>query len=284
MMRQRAWITGGDGLIASYLLRDAGSNAPECEAIRLNRERVDLLDFDAVEREFRRDAPTVVIHCAALSRTGACDADPQLARRVNVGVTRHLAELCASIPFVFFSTDLVFDGRSGNYPETAPVNPRSRYAETKAEAEQVVLRNPRHTVIRTSLNVGVSRSGGRAFNEEIKRAWLAGLTLSLFHDEFRSPIAAAVTARAVWELVLGNRVGLYHLAGAARLSRLEIGRSLARRWPEIRPLIEQASIKDFPGPPRSPDTSLDCSRIQEVLSFRLPGFDEWLEANPEEPV
>ena len=38
-------------------------------------------------------------------------------------VTAHLAELAADIPFIFFSTDLVFDGRIGNYDETGPVSP-----------------------------------------------------------------------------------------------------------------------------------------------------------------
>jgi dTDP-4-dehydrorhamnose reductase len=34
-----------------------------------------------------------------------------------------------------FSSDLVFDGRQGNYDESAPPNPLSVYAETKVAAE-----------------------------------------------------------------------------------------------------------------------------------------------------
>jgi len=192
-----------------------------------------------------------------------------------------LAELAAEIPFVFFSTDLVFDGKAGNYDETSPVNPLSVYAQTKVAAEQIVLRNPRHTVIRTSLNGGRSPTGDRGFNEQMRRAWLAGKTLKLFTDEFRSPIPAQLTAAATWELLHLRRPGIYHIAGKERLSRWQLGLMMAARWPELNPRIEPASCKDYPGETRAPDTSLNCDKAQQSLSFLLPGFSDWLAANPQ---
>ena len=73
-------------------------------------------------------------------------------------------------------------------------------ARPKLAAEQIVLRNPRHIVVRTSLNGGVSRAGNRGFNEHLRLAWQAGRGMNLFTDEFRCPIFAGETARAVWEL------------------------------------------------------------------------------------
>jgi dTDP-4-dehydrorhamnose reductase len=203
---------------------------------------------------------------------------------VNVSVTRQLCELAGAIPFFFFSTDLVFDGRQGNYVETDPPNPLSVYAETKAKAEQIVLKNPRHTVVRTSLNTGVSPTGNRSFTEVMRRAWERGETLKLFTDEFRAPIPATVTARAVWELVQRNQPALYHLAGSERLSRWEIGQLLSKRWPELNAKMERAPIKDFPGPARPPDTSLNCAKVQAMLSFRLPALNEWMQDHPNEPI
>jgi dTDP-4-dehydrorhamnose reductase len=220
-----------------------------------------------------------VIHCAALANTPQCEKDPALARKLNIDVTAHLAGISANIPFLMFSTDLVFDGRAGNYDESAAVNPLNVYAETKAEAECIVLASPKHTVVRTSLNFGASPTGDRAFNEQLRRAAARGETLTLFTDEFRCPIPALVTARAVWELVAGNPPGLYHIAGSERLSRWEIGRLLAKTWAPLQPKIEPASIKDFRGLPRSPDTSLNCSKAQKALSFPLPRFSEWLSSH-----
>ena len=54
--------------------------------------------------------------------------------------------------------------------ETDAPNPLHVYGETKAAAEEIVLKNPRHLVVRTSLNAGVSRSGDRSFNERLRLA------------------------------------------------------------------------------------------------------------------
>jgi dTDP-4-dehydrorhamnose reductase len=242
----------------------------------LTRHTLDLTDSDQVSRRFAKEHPGLVIHCAALSSNPACQANPGVAREVNVQTTALLARLAADMPFFFLSTDLVFDGKAGNYSESAPVNPLSIYAETKVAAEEIVLSNPRHTVIRTSLNGGISPTGDRGFNEQMRRAWQAGESLKLFTDEFRSPIAADVTARAVWELVACNKPGIYHVAGSERLSRWQIGQLLAARWPDLKPRIERGSLRDYHGAPRPPDTSLDCAKAQALLSFSLPRFSEWL--------
>ena len=109
-----------------------------------------------------------------------------------------------------------------------------------------------------------------------------GRTLKLFVDEFRSPIPAAVTARAVWELVACNQPGLYHVAGGERLSRWQMGELLAARWPQLNPKIERGTIKEYQGAPRSPDCSLNCAKAQKLLSFPLPSLKNWLSAHPEE--
>jgi dTDP-4-dehydrorhamnose reductase len=277
------WITGANGLIGDYLVQLAPPLAPDWRVRALTRAQLDLLDFNAVRRKFEEDQPRLVIHCAALSGVADAQIHPTLARRVNVEITRLLAELAAEIALVFFSSDLVFDGRKGNYVETDPVNPIHVYGETKAAAEQIVLKNPRHLVVRTSINGGISRAGNRGFNEQLRLAWTAGQPMTLFTDEFRSPIFAGETARAAWELVLRNRTGLFHAAGAERLSRWQIGRLLAQRWPELKTDIKPGSARDFPGPPRAPDTSLNISRIQNDLSRPLAGLGEWLTANPHEP-
>src|ERR1035441_6342061 len=132
---------------------------PDAKVVGLTRERLDLTDFSAVRAEFRRQKPHLVIHFAALSRSPECEADPALARKLNVEVTALLAELAAEIPFIFLSSDLVFDGHDGHYIENAPVNPLSVYAATKVAAEQILLANPNHTIIRTSLNGGTSPTG-----------------------------------------------------------------------------------------------------------------------------
>jgi dTDP-4-dehydrorhamnose reductase len=278
----RVWITGAGGLIGNALLQSASTSVPSRQVYGTTRQQVDLNDATAVRKTFQSIQPDVIIHCAALTKTAICDLDPVQARILNIDITRRLVELAERIQFVFFSTDLVFDGRAGQYDETAEVNPLSVYGETKAHAERLVLMNPQHTVIRTGLNGGASPSGDRGFNEELRRAWEAGRTVTLFTDEFRCPVSARVTARAVWELIEQHQPGLYHIAGTERLSRWQIGQLLASRWPQLHPKLEPASRLTYTGPPRPADTSLNCAKAQQLLSFPLPGLTEWLMSNPKE--
>ena len=110
-------ITGAGGLIGQYLVKTACRWAPEWHVTGLARADLDLTDHAAVTSVFQRLAPDLAVHCAALSRTKDCEQDSQLAGRINVEATAHLARLSQDIPFVFLSSGEVFDGRRGWYRE-----------------------------------------------------------------------------------------------------------------------------------------------------------------------
>lgn len=279
---QVIWVTGAAGLIGGELLRTAARWAPGARVIGLTRSDVDLTQAAAVRMRFEQDQPTAIIHCAAMSRSPLCEKYPEMAHANNVEATRHLVDLCATVRLLFLSTDLVFDGRKGTYREDDGVNPLGVYARTKVLAEEVVRKHPRHLILRTSLNYGHSPTMDRAFNEEMVQAWKQGRALKLFVDEYRCPIPVPVTARAIWRLVNQPVVGTYHVAGAEKLSRFQIGEVLARRHSELQPRIEASSVKEWTGGPRSPDVALDSSRVVPHLDFRLPGWTEWLDEH--EPV
>jgi dTDP-4-dehydrorhamnose reductase len=275
-MARLALVTGAAGLIGHYLVNTAQRWAPQWDVRGITRQDVELTDVSAVRRLWRDLHPGVLIHCAAQSRTTLCQQNPILAQRINVKATALLAELAADIPFLFLSSDQVFDGTKGWYVESDPVNPLNVYGETKAEAERIVLQNPRHSVIRVALNAGTSPTGDRSFVEDMRNSVKGGTPLILFTDEFRCPLAAGMTARALWELIDQDRPGLYHLGGAERLSRWEIGQALTSWYPELATQIQPSSVGAYVGVPRPPDLSMQCEKLQGLLSFRLSGFREWL--------
>jgi dTDP-4-dehydrorhamnose reductase len=276
-----ALVTGAGGLIGGYLMRSASRWIPGWEVQGLTRDDLDLTDSISVRALWQRRRVKLVIHCAALSRTGACEQDPARARRINVDATAHLADLARDVPLVFLSSDQVFDGSKGNYAETDDVNPLNMYGQTKAEAERIILLNPSHSVIRIALTAGTSQTGDRSFIEDMVRAAVNGTKLTLFTDEFRCPIPARALARALWEFAAQRRPGLYHLGGCERLSRWEIGQLLTRWYPELTSAIQPGSVADYQGPPRPPDLSMCSDKIQKFLSFRLPGFRQWVTTRSE---
>src|SRR5882757_105610 len=103
MAPNMVWITGAGGLIGSHLVKLAPHALSPCPDIRgLTRHDLDLTDSGAVRRAFAEQKPQLIIHCAALSKPPDCQANPSLARKLNVEATALLAELASDIPFVFF--------------------------------------------------------------------------------------------------------------------------------------------------------------------------------------
>ncbi len=277
-MAPRAIITGAAGLIGQYVMQSAARWAPGWEVHGLTRADLDLTDQAAVEQTWQRIDPQAVIHCAALSRTKDCEHQPELARRINVDATAQLARLSNDIPFIFLSSGEVFDGRQGWYREEDRPNPINIYGKTKLEAERLVLENPRHTVLRIVLTAGTSQQGDRSFVEDMCRLAKSGATASLYADEFRTPLPAGSIARAIWELCAKTLPGLYHLGGRERLSRWDIGQALLPWYPELQGRLIEGSARSHAGAPRPADLSLNCEKIQTVVSFPIPGFRSWLES------
>lgn len=276
-MKPIAIITGAAGLIGQYFVKNAARWAPDWEVHGLNRAELDLTNHSEVERVWQRLKPNAVIHCAAMSRTKDCERDPQQARRINVEATAHLASCSEEIPFVFLSSGEVFDGQSRWYRETDAPNPINVYGRTKLEAEQQVLRNPRHTVVRIVLTAGTSLNSDRSFVEDMSRAAKGDEAMTLYGDEFRCPLPAGVIARAIWELVNQEATGLYHLGGRDRLSRWEIGQTLLPWYPELQGHLFEGASTDHAGAPRPLDLSLNCDKLQALLSFPIPGLRAWLQ-------
>jgi dTDP-4-dehydrorhamnose reductase len=268
----RILVTGASGQLGGYLLRRlsghrltviawSGSHRGECFGSVL--QPVDLSNPDAVRTAFREAKPEVVLHAGALARISNCHRDPDLARRINTDGSALLADLAAEsgARLLLVSTDLVFDGERGCYREEDPAAPLSVYGRSKADAEAAVLAVPRGVVARLSLLYGPSVVGRPSFFDEQVAALRAGRPVTLFADEWRTPLALSAAAEALVTLAQSDCTGLFHLGGPERLSRLEMGQRLAGFLGVSASTIVAVNRADAPSPePRPRDTSLDSSR------------------------
>ncbi|NEQ98968.1 MAG: NAD(P)-dependent oxidoreductase [Cyanothece sp. SIO2G6] len=189
--------------------------------------QVDLTNYEDQKEAIAHIQPDAVIHTAAQARPNQCEVEPELAHRINVDASLNLAGLCSdqAIPFVFISTNQVFDGTQAPYREDDPVSPINKYGEQKIAAEQGVLqRHPAALLCRMALMFGVAPTAP-SFLQGFLHHLADGEPLKLFIDEFRTPLSGTDAAQGIL-LALGQIQGCLHLGGAERLSRYEFGRIL----------------------------------------------------------
>ncbi|MEM1393408.1 MAG: NAD(P)-dependent oxidoreductase [Cyanobacteria bacterium P01_D01_bin.116] len=229
--------------------------------------KLDLTDFTEVRRVFREIQPAAVIHTAAQSQPNYCQTHPEESLLINVTASLHIAELCAdnSIPYVFTSTDLVFDGVKGFYEETDSVNPVNIYGEHKVMAEiEILKRYPEAAICRMPLMFGNATPTATSFLQSFIKTLLEGKELKLFTDEFRTPVKVKTAAEGLL-LALEKVQGIIHLGGKEKISRYDFGRLLVEVFEITNPKIQASLQKDVKmAAPRPSDVSLNSYKAFEL--------------------
>lgn len=221
-------ITGAGGRLGPDLLAAFGRD----EVTGLSSAAdLDVTHEADVVAAVRDHAPDLVVHAAALTAADACEADPDLAWRVNAAGAWWVARACglADARMVYLSTAEVFDGRSTRpYTEFDPVSPQSVYARTKEAGEQLVRGAlPAHYIVRTSWLQGAHRD---TFVKTVlgsgvdRRATGADPAAD---GSVRAPTFTFDLAPAIRTLAVSGRYGTYHLTNAGRCTAAELADAIA---------------------------------------------------------
>ena len=98
------------------------------------------LTEDGVRRIVEESGADTVIHTAAISDIGTCEANPQESYIANVQLPVYLAKAAKNVKLICFSSDQVYSGMEEPGPYTEDrVKPANTYAKHKLEMEQRVL-------------------------------------------------------------------------------------------------------------------------------------------------
>jgi dTDP-4-dehydrorhamnose reductase len=194
---RRVAVTGADGQLGRALQEAFAAD----EVVALARE-----DWDVTLSPPPGLGPVdLVLHAAAWTDVDGAEADPQGAAAVNVGGTRHAAELGA--PLVYFSTDFVFDGRKNEpYVESDAPNPLSAYARTKAHGEGAAGESA--WIVRSSWLFGPT---GHNFVRTMLRLGAERDEVAVVDDQRGSPTYVGHLAEATREIV-ERPFGIWHVA------------------------------------------------------------------------
>ena len=137
---KRVLITGTGGFVGARVLRQLSGRL---ELIPVPRGLMARATEDDIARLVAETHPDAILHTAALSDTGYCEAHPEESYRANVLLPCWLGKAAAGqgSGLVAFSSDQVYAGVTlrGPLSEDLPLTPANVYGRHKLEMEQRVL-------------------------------------------------------------------------------------------------------------------------------------------------
>jgi dTDP-4-dehydrorhamnose reductase len=305
----KIYLTGSTGFVGSNFLRVAlehhdakvfaALNNTELNLRKnLSRAKVNLTDREAVKKSVREVKPDAIVHMAFFNDLTKAYQDRKAAWRVMVEATQYLLEVAQNlnIPFIFVSTDWVFDGTQGIADETTPPNPINYYGVMKVVAETLVTNYSKGAVARIAGVFGLhweqqnwaalQNTGFGNLPVATVQALQKGERFDLWMDgdnlnRFATPTLATDACEMMLKIIKQNKAGMFHCCGAESISRHSVVQRTAKAFGLDVNLIREAGInghqpKGWQGIPIPSDTRLDGTHTAKVLNHKQLTFDESL--------
>lgn len=222
-------ITGSKGQLGTELqdiikkghaeIGPVSENIKNSKVFALDVDELDITKLEDVRRVLNEIKPDVVINCAAATNVDGCEANKDLAFKINALGPRNLSMVSEEIgaKIVQVSTDYVFEG-IGEVPlnEADRVHPVSSYGKTKLLGEEFVREfSSKYYIVRTAWLYGYV---GHNFVYTMMRLSKEKETLSVVNDQLGNPTHANDLAYHILKLIETEEYGVYHCTGSGECS------------------------------------------------------------------
>lgn len=189
-------------------------------SIALSRSDIDLRNEESIQEVIDKYKPWALINCAGYVMVDEAETQKGECYFLNAVAPLRLASYCkrAGIPFLSFSSDLVFNGdKQSPYTEADSVKPLNVYGSSKALAEVEVLKEyPSSLIIRTSAFFGPWDQYNFPF--QVLKSSKSGTIIEAADDVIVSPTYVPDLVHAALDLLIDEASGIWHLSNTGNTS------------------------------------------------------------------
>jgi len=135
-LNNKILVTGGSGRFGKTLKKFNYKNF-----IYPTKKQLDITNVKSIRKYIAKIRPKAIIHLAGLSRPLSLhEKEPTKSINLNIIGTSNLVIEAKklNIKFIYFSSNYVYPGIKGNYRESDPLLPASKYAWSKLGGEAAV--------------------------------------------------------------------------------------------------------------------------------------------------
>jgi len=276
-------INGAGGMLGQAV-HEVFCNNAECmfTDIDVNEKWLTRLDFRnraEYQKQVNEFKPDAIVHLGAYTDLEYCEENIQDAYLTNAISVEHAVSIAKKIDarLIYISTAGIFDGKKEFYDELDLPNPLGVYARSKYWGERSVLESsPESLVVRAGWMMGGGFNKDKKFVKKMVSQIESGSkVLKVVNDKLGTPTYTFDFAQNLWNLIEGERVGLFNMVSAGFTSRLDVARAIVEELNVDVDVIEVSSnyFPDYFAP------RPDCERLvnRRLELYGLNTMRHWRE-------
>ena len=214
----------------------------------------------------------------AISEPEQCFLNRELSNLVNLVKTKELILQLRKFgkKIIFFSTEYIYDGLTGNYKEDSTSNPINLYGLQKLEVENYIRRNIENYCILRIAKTYSSRKGDKT----LISSWYNDVciqnlkTFKIASDQFFSPLFAIDIQKVLEQILYKNFIGTINLGGPDKLSRLDYFNIFISKVKKKDIHIEMVKLSNFTKNEKLPlSTTFNTSKLKNFINFKMTNFE-----------
>ncbi len=171
-------------------------------------------------------------------------------RRINIEGTLNLIQQLVDegVKPVFFSSDNVFDGKTGLYDDESLPNPLNEYGRHKAEVElrvKDICQDGNFLIVRMSKVFSLNKGDGTLLDEMASTLHSGGM-IQAADDQLFSPVLVSDVVNIVTALQIKNVTGVVNVSSPETWSRYDLALAMAQCMGIGSDWIQRISLDDLP--------------------------------------
>lgn len=228
-------IIGASGFLGSYLFSYLSSlNKYEVTGTTFSKNKkelvkLDITSYSEINQFLKKNNPDLIIFLSGNKSVSYCEKNPEEAYKINVKPLEYFLQIIKSAnistKLIYISSDYVFDGKKGNYLDSDPVNPKTVYGKTKAEAERMILKsNSNYLIVRTSAVISQKSTFTSFLLTHLKN----NQSILMLDNSFFSPTPITFFAEVLEENLDKHKNTIIHIVPEINISRYDFSKKVAK--------------------------------------------------------
>lgn len=280
MSKKPLLTTGVNGLVGSKFVQlYEDKYSLDSLELRHPTNPVDITDYQAVLKAFKKSEADSVIHLAAFTNVTAAweqrGDKSGLTYKVNVKGTKNIIKACEQTNkyLIHISTAYVFDGdKKEKYTERDNPNPIEWYGQTKWLAEKAVMASNLNWAI---LRIDQPFRSDPFEKTDIAHRIIEGLKTdslhSMFSDHYFGPTFIDDFAKVLDFFLRTKEVGIFHATSGEKWSDYEFAQAIKKSL-DLEGTVKKGDLDKYLktlSRPYQRNTSLDCAKLRKRIDFEL---------------